>query len=106
MSKVYVGIRKSDLDPQVTVDGQKLFNYDRFSEGHEWGYAGTGPRALALSILSDHRGLRPHELTDDEREPIEALSRRFRDDVVSELPREGFRLTTEEIDNWLAHQTP
>ncbi len=106
MSKVYVGIRRSDLDPQVTVDGQKLFNYDRFSEGHEWGYEGSGPAALALSILSDHRGLWPHELTDDEREPIEALSRRFKQDVVSELPRAGFRLTAEEIDNWLAHQTP
>ncbi|MGC9084405.1 MAG: DUF6166 domain-containing protein, partial [Anaerolineae bacterium] len=44
----------------VTVDGRPLQHIVRYSPtGFEWGYGGSGPADLALSILRDYLGDHP-----------------------------------------------
>jgi hypothetical protein len=59
--------------------------------GFGWGYAGNGPADLAHSIL--HRELA-------ETVP-RAVYLRFRDDVITALPRDGFRLPAADVWDWI-----
>ena len=106
--KTYVGTRKDNWAETVTVNGQRLFDYsdpDRSDNGFEWGYEGTGPSVLALSILCDHFGVIP---TKDHRAQQGAdLPRRlaldFKQEVIATLPRDsGFTLTSDQIAEWIA----
>jgi len=60
--------------------------------GLEWGYAGSGPADLALSLLADASG---------DGELAERYHQAFRFEVVSRLPREGWTITAAEIKSWL-----
>jgi len=80
----------------VTVDGRRLdprFDLRMHSpDGFEWNYGGSGPAQLALAILANH-------LSDDRR--ALDLYQRFKWAVIAGLPRRGWTLTSQEIDQAL-----
>jgi hypothetical protein len=81
---------------EVTVDGRplnpRLDLRNHSPTGFEWGYCGSGPAQLALAILADH-------LANDE----QALDfyQRFKWAVITELPKRGWTLTSQDIDRAL-----
>jgi len=60
--------------------------------GFEWGYCGSGPAQLALAMLADHLGNDEQALN---------LYQRFKWQVIVELPRKRWTLTSREIDDGL-----
>jgi len=105
--KVYEGTRDGAWVVGVTVDGQKLFNYDKYGDpknGFEWGYGGGGPYALALSILSDHYDIEPYADPFAHDSHLYRRVQQFKEEVVAHLPRSaGFILTSEKIAEWIAN---
>lgn len=91
---VYQGIRAIDdvHDTQVLVDGQPLPMTDlaqrKSPSGFEWGFGGSGPAALAHSILV-------HEFGADEAELLSFQD--FKWAVVATLDYQGWTLTSPEI---------
>ena len=79
---------------EVTVDGEPLdYRYDLLSaspSGFEWGYGGSGPAQLAIAILA-------HAYDDA---VAGDLYQRFKREIVSELPEEGWTLTKQDLDTW------
>ena len=70
--------------------------------GFEWGYGGSGPADLALSILADHFGEQPTEQQLARgRCRCWPLHQPFKWAFIAPAPREGFRLTSAEIAAWL-----
>jgi len=69
---------------------QGLFNHS--PDGFEWGYGGSGPTQSALAILA-------HYTKNDDF----ALKFRyeFKNKFIATAPREGFKITSEEIDLWI-----
>lgn len=66
--------------------------------GFEWGYGGSGPAELARAILMAARpGDRPAEGV---RHP--GCYQRFKFDVVASLPRDGWVVSGDRIEEWLA----
>jgi len=95
MGKVVSGIRTAE-GCIVTVDGAPLplrLDLRQYAMGFEWGYDGTGPKQLALAILSEHYG---------KDEPAVADAPRLLRAVIEDLPAAGWTLTGEEIDRALA----
>ena len=96
--KIYTGFRDSAGVAHVNVQahpndvGHKLRHIQQHSpDGIEWGYGGSGPSDLALSILSDYYNdaefaIRAHQ--------------KFKWDKISFLPKTGFTLTGEVIEQW------
>lgn len=76
----------------MVVDGERLAcRYDLLSaspDGFEWGYGGSGPAQLAVSILA-------HAFDD---QFATELYRDFKRDVIAGLPEHGWRLTRTEIE--------
>ena len=64
--------------------------------GFEWGYGGSGPAQLALALLCDH-------LNNDAL--ARSLYQKFKFEIVSCLPKEGWRLTSQAIDVWVRNKT-
>lgn len=97
----------------VTVNGQPLHHVVRHSPtGMEWGYSGSGPADLALSILHDYlfragMALRVRSMPEaipgrKLREKLaDMLHQHFKADVVAQLPRQSWRLTGAEVASWL-----
>lgn len=113
----YVGVRTGQadtdgtrFDARVTVDGQPLRHLSLHSpSGFAWGYGGSGPSDLALSILLHHFD-QPHPLRhpDGTHTPQdwESLSPAW--DVHQSFKRrfvanwgDEWTITTEEIQAWL-----
>jgi hypothetical protein len=101
--KRYIGERHggSDLTRVLVDDGTirvSLEHHVRHSPtGFEWGYGGSGPSDLARCILLDY--------LDGAREPeelawVEASYQDFKFAMIADLPREGFELTAEQINEW------
>lgn len=65
--------------------------------GMEWGYGGSGPSDLALSILAHHFGEDPLK---DRDARSNGLYMRFKEEIVSRLPPE-WSLLKSQIDHWL-----
>lgn len=99
----------------VTVNGQPLKHVIRHSPtGFEWGYGGSGPADLALSILTDYLHRAPSVVVRDEAEHelilarqgrqklAELLHQGFKAEVIATLPHEGWRLTGQQVAEWLA----
>jgi hypothetical protein len=90
--KTYEGWREG-YAALVTVNGRRLNpRFDLWNHsptGFEWGYGGTGPAQLALAILADHLC--------DNQETIN-LHQRFKWNIIAELPRKRWTLTSPEID--------
>ena len=89
---VYVGFRTAE-GPRVHVvrDGNPflLRHVEMHSPtGFEWGYAGSGPADLALSILADYLG---------NEEAAESLKGVFKEEVVSRLPSTAWMLTEDAL---------
>lgn len=80
----------------VTVEGAplnpRLDLANHSPDGFEWGHGGAGPAQLALAILADH-------LRDEEQAFM--FHQRFKWSVIAELPRNGWTLTSGEIDTAL-----
>lgn len=80
---------------EVTVDGDALDKrYDLLSaspSGFEWAYGGSGPAQLAIALLA-------HAIED---ETACRYYQRFKQEVVAELPEDGWRLTSDDIETWL-----
>lgn len=93
--KRYEG-RRTWRGVEVTVNGRplnpRLDLRNHSPTGFEWGYCGSGPAQLALAILADH-------LADDE----QALDfyQRFKWELIAELPKRGWTLTSLEINQAL-----
>ena len=81
----FVNVNGRALDPRFDL---------RFHspDGFEWGYGGSGPAQLALALLADHLG---------DNEKALALYQDFKGLVVSGLPREGWKLSSRDIDQAL-----
>lgn len=95
----YTGVRRADggtavhkqvddLSPTDLAMRNELRNHS--PDGAEWGYAGSGPAQLSLALLADVLG-------DD---AAQDLYQRFKRDVVAGLPREGFTISAEAIEEW------
>ena len=93
--KVYYGERlgpRNELPPvSVTVNGKPLKHRVRHSPtGFEWGYLGSGPADLSLSILWDFLGKEPKQ--------IEYM--RFKEQFVAGWG-DIWRITGDTISTWL-----
>jgi hypothetical protein len=81
------------MGPIVTIDGEALdFRLDLRNHsptGFDWGYCGSGPAQLALAILAHH--------CDSNEEALD-LYQRFKWAVIAGLPRIGWSLNTQQID--------
>jgi len=93
--KIYRGKRLGPKEESsgvvVTVDGQPLKHRVRHSPtGFEWGYLGSGPSDLALSILWDFMG----------HEPTRVDYMCFKDQFVAGW-KDSWQITGTEIRNWL-----
>ncbi len=108
--KIYVGTRDGAWVVGVTVDGQKLFNYDKHGDpdnGFEWGYGGGGPFALSLSILSDHYDVEQGADPFAHDSHLYIKAQQFKEEVISQLPHNaGFTLTSEQVAEWIADKEP
>ena len=69
---------------------------DHSPSGVEFGYAGSGPALLALSILADAVGP----------ERAVGLYQKFKRDFVARADGDEFRVTQEQIEEWVAKQAP
>ena len=68
-------------------------------DGFEWGYGGSGPSDLALSILVDYFGGWP----DGSRQATKNYQQ-FKWDFIASAPREGFEISADEIETWMEGQ--
>jgi hypothetical protein len=83
-----VEVNGAPLDPRIGLRNHS-------PTGFEWGYAGSGPAQLALAILADHFGNASKALS---------LYQEFKFAVVARLPRNGWTLTSEQIQKALETQ--
>lgn len=94
--KRYQGTRKGYV-AEVIVDGlplnPRLDLRDHSPTGFEWGYAGSGPAQLALALLADYLE------NDDE---AVRLHQEFKHAVIAALPRQGWMLTSVELEKTVA----
>ena len=93
--KRYLGTRgASGCDVCVEDEGRRypLRHVVRHSpDGFEWGYGGSGPADLALSILTDAAGP----------ETAERWYMQFKWQVISRLARVAWELTEQQVRDWL-----
>lgn len=77
----------------VFKEDYSLFHVCKHSpDGFNWGYGGSGPADLALSILTDYFGAGSEQVRHYQN---------FKFKVVSGLPQgKGFTLRGDEIDQW------
>lgn len=100
-------VRRTQHGVLVTVNHRPLPHIVCHSPtGLEWGYGGSGPADLALSILADHFDERP---TSDDvatgRYKCWALHQDFKWEYINPAPHAGFQITTAEIAAFVAkHQ--
>jgi hypothetical protein len=76
------------LDPRLD-----LFTHS--PTGLEWGYGGSGPAQLTLAILAEHLG--------DDAMAVR-LHQAFNWSVIAKFNRAGGRLSSGDIDRWLAER--
>ena len=94
--KLYKGSRGPAGCEVLVVDGgepQPLHHVLRHSpDGFEWGYHGSGPADLALSLLGDASG---------DEDLAERYYQAFKREIVSELPGEWWTLEAAYVVTWL-----
>ena len=93
--KLYQG-RRERHTVIVTVDGAplppRLDLWNHSPTGYEWGYGGSGPAQLALALLAD--------CLQDDAEAI-GWHQEFKRAIVAGLPRQGWTLTSRQIEQAL-----
>lgn len=94
-------------------DPRPLRHVPYHSQGFSWGYGGSGPADLALSILCDHfgelrhqtpvwYGTRAHWLARVEKTKAWPLHQRFKWEIVANRPQHRpWTLTHDQIVEWL-----
>lgn len=100
MSVTYLGDRINGRPQVLRVDNDGPANplnprtdfRNHSPDGFEWGYGGSGPAQLALALLLD--SVDPYE--------AEACYHEYKWRVVSNLPKEKWELSQEEIRFWVA----
>ena len=100
MNEAFVWARYMGIGggPQTPIESELPLRLDLANHsptGFEWGYLGSGPAQLALAMLAAYRkdddwALRHYQL--------------FKDDFVSKFPHTNFKVTREEIDDWVEEQ--
>jgi hypothetical protein len=107
--KVYEGRRlnpeeKTVSPTEVLVDSKPLKHYVRHSpDGFNWGYGGSGPAELARCILIDFFGEKPKAKHYGVAPKADRLYQKFKWAFVGHW-KEQWRITSEEIENWLKLQ--
>lgn len=92
--RIYRGSRLHNGDVSVTVDGEPLRHVVVHSpSGFNWGYGGSGPADLALSILADFFGENP---TREQLNSGECLCwqhhQRFKWELIAGAQQQGFEI--------------
>ena len=77
--------------PESTAIGLDQHIVRHSPTGIEWGYGGSGPADLALSILTQYAG----------QEFADRHYQQFKFDVIASIPREGDTITAEKIEQWI-----
>ena len=89
--------RREGHATDVTVNGHplnpRLDLWNHSPTGFEWGYGGSGPAQLSLALLADHFG--------DSQKAVE-LHQSFKWAVVAKLPKRGWTLTSQQIEQALS----
>ncbi len=98
----YTGIRTKHARSVVvcTPDGpENLRHHNRHSpDGFEWGYGGSGPSDLALSILIDYFNRQGSEtVITDANFHYQAFKWAF----ISGIKEDGWSITEDQIKEWL-----
>lgn len=75
--------------------------------GFDWGYNGSGPADLALSILHDHLGEPATKKIYKGKVGATAmyLHQAFKQDIIAAIPPNGGTIAQSDIDAWLKTQT-
>ncbi len=96
--KTYRGWRDHEWprETHVLVNGQPLRHIHKHSNEMTWGYSGSGPADLALSILTDYLG--------DEEQAFQ-LHQQFKRHFVAGFEEAGWTLDDQQIDAWLQQPT-
>lgn len=77
-------------------------------DGIDWGYPGSGPADLALSILADYFGETHEQVLEalrslwSPRSKAAALHQRFKDQFIANEQRDEWQIRADVIDVWLA----
>lgn len=119
LTTTYQGTRNENNETTVTYQLQgkspkplRHVNYHS-PDGFEWGYGGSGPADLALSILAHHLGetwvngpyLRNLKITATA--PLcWKFHQDFKRDVIARFDRGSWELTSKEVGAWLLKQEP
>lgn len=102
--KIYKGKRLPNNTCLVTVNGKKpLYHISMHSPtGFEWGYGGSGPADLALSILADFLGENPtpNQLYTGNCK-CWRLHQKFKQEFIAGLPNDTWVILGSEISGWL-----
>ncbi len=114
--KIYSGVRVSVgnlavtvrtlAQDQETLNEKPLFHVNYHSpDGFEWGYGGSGPSDLALSILADHfkeehGPVGQNEIMDGSH-PAVKLHQQFKFAFVARFSTGQWVLSSEQIDEWV-----
>jgi len=92
--KVYFGNRLNHPYKAFVKEDGEVRQLEHIVEhsptGLEWGYGGSGPSDLALSILTDYLGSKPSAVT----------YQKFKWDFVAKFGDE-WKITGREIESWL-----
>lgn len=107
--RVYRGIRSTNDRTMkrvtVTVDNGKpeTLHHVAFHSptGFEWGYGGSGPADLALSILTDYFKAQDDPNAEDR---AFAVHQAFKYAFVSRFPDYAWEITSDEIAAWLVKE--
>lgn len=103
-SEVLIIVARYDDESGAFLGMQHLNHIKKHSTGLAWGYNGSGPADLALSILADHFGELPEQHENrDWPHPLHSqrLYQDFKRDFVS-IWSEHFMLQSRAIQKWVA----
>lgn len=93
---------RADMGAGVVLTHPLLHRELHSPTGFQWGYGGSGPADLALSILLDHLGESPTQAQLERGQPVAwALHQAFKWDFVAGFGDE-WELTSDRINHWLA----
>lgn len=109
--KIYHGWREGTDEredafwkPFVEVDGRPLSSFDPTWYQYEWGYMGTGPYNLAVSILADYFGEHKEEKDRWKTYRASHYASDFRDEVIARFSRRStdeWWITSIDISQWI-----
>ncbi|MEX2587212.1 MAG: DUF6166 domain-containing protein [Actinomycetota bacterium] len=105
MDRVYQGVRDRRGIPEIYVleSTRRLTLHEQLVLTRpiefDWGYCGKEPRNLALSLLADALEGGDHPLVDE-------LYERLHDELVGELPAEGWQIRQVRILDWAFGKIP